>query len=81
MWGGREAREGGEVCVRIAGNNYPPTEKKKISSKIKVEAIPLQVYEIVKVLVTQPCPTLCDPMDCSPSGSSVHGILQARILE
>ena len=25
--------------------------------------------------------TLCDPMDCSPSGSSVHGILQARILE
>ena len=26
------------------------------------------------------CPTLCDPMDCSPPGSSVHGILQARIL-
>ena len=50
MWGGREAREGGEVCVRIAGNNYPPTEeKKKIPSKIKVEAIPLQVYEIVSV--------------------------------
>ena len=29
----------------------------------------------------QLCPTLCDPTDCSPSGSSVHGILQARILE
>ena len=27
------------------------------------------------------CPTLCDPMDCSPQGSSVHGVLQARILE
>ena len=27
----------------------------------------------VKVLVTQSCPTLCDPMDCSPPGSSVHG--------
>ena len=27
------------------------------------------------------CPTLCDPMDCSPLGSSIHGILQARILE
>ena len=27
------------------------------------------------------CPTLCDPMDCSTSGFSVHGILQARILE
>ena len=32
------------------------------------------------VLVTQSCPTLCDPMDCSPSDSA-HGILQARILE
>ena len=29
----------------------------------------------------QLCPTLCDPMDCSPPGSSVHGILQARVLE
>ena len=33
------------------------------------------------VLVAQSCQTLCDPMDDSPSGSSVHGILQARILE
>ena len=31
--------------------------------------------------VAQLGPTLCDPMDCSPPGSSVHGILQARILE
>ena len=31
--------------------------------------------------VTQLCPTLCDPMDCSPSGSSIHGIFQARVLE
>ena len=35
----------------------------------------------VEVLVTQLCPTLCDLMDCSPPGSSVRGILQARILE
>ena len=35
----------------------------------------------VKVLVIQSCPTLYDPMDCSLPGSSVHGILQARILE
>ena len=27
------------------------------------------------------CPTLCDPMDCRPPGSSVHGILQARLVE
>ena len=30
--------------------------------------------------VTQSCPTLCDPMDCSLPGCSVHGILQARVL-
>ena len=35
----------------------------------------------VKVLVAQLCLTLCDPMDCSPPGSSAHGILQARVLE
>ena len=33
------------------------------------------------VLVTQLCPTLCNPMDCSLPGSSVHGMLQERILE
>ena len=33
------------------------------------------------MLVAESCPALCNPMDCSPSGSSVHGILQARILE
>ena len=31
--------------------------------------------------VTQLCPTLCDSMDCSPPGSSIHGIFQARLLE
>ena len=35
----------------------------------------------VKVLVAQSRQTLCDPLDCSPPGSSVHAILQARILE
>ena len=34
-----------------------------------------------KVLVAHSCPTLCDPMDCSPPASFVHGFLQARILE
>ena len=33
------------------------------------------------LLVVQLCPTVCDPIDCSLPGSSVHGILQARILE
>ena len=38
-------------------------------------------WKKVKVLVTQSCLTLWKPMDCSPPDSSVHGILQARILE
>ena len=38
-------------------------------------------FPCVCVWVTQSCLTLCDPMDCSPPGSSVHGILQARIME
>ena len=33
------------------------------------------------VLVAQLCPTLCDHIDCSLPGSSVHGVFQARILE
>ena len=37
--------------------------------------------EKVKVKVAQSCPTLCDPVDRNLPGSSVHGILQARILE
>ena len=31
--------------------------------------------------VAQSCPTLRNPMDCSPPGSSIHGIFQARVLE
>ena len=36
---------------------------------------------VVVVLVAQSCPTFCSPIDCSLPGSSVHGILQIRILE
>ena len=40
------------------------------------------IYNQMKVLkVAKSCLTLCDPMDCSLPSSSVHGILQARILE
>ena len=41
----------------------------------------LRVVTTLKVLVAQSRPTPCDPTDCSPPGFSVHGILQARILE
>ena len=39
------------------------------------------LFKYMYVLVAQSCPTLCNPMYCSPLGSSVHGILQARTLE
>ena len=48
---------------------------KTIIEKIHVPAM------LMQALVAQLCLTLCSPMDCSPPGSSVHGILQARILE
>ena len=38
-------------------------------------------FPVAACVCAQPCPTLCDPMGCSLPGSSVHGILQARILE
>ena len=44
-----------------------------------VQHLPTIIDE--KVLVAQSCLTRCDPMDYSPPDSSVHGILQARILE
>ena len=45
------------------------------------EAVGRQRRERGACLVSQSCPTLCNPKDCSPPGSSVHGISQARILE
>ena len=54
---------------------------KMITSKALFSHLPSQFSEtLVKVLVTQSCPTLCYPSDYSLPGSSVHGILQARIL-
>ena len=41
----------------------------------------LRIYNRGCVLSLQLCPTLCDPMNCSPPGSSVYGISQARISE
>ena len=41
----------------------------------------MNIYVCVHAKSFQLCPTLYDSMDCSPAASSVHGILQARILE
>ena len=49
--------------------------------KNKVAEINLLDFQDIICVCAQPCLTLCNPMDCCPSGSSVHGISQARILE
>ena len=59
-----------EASVSIIQFQILPFSKKCKKKKLAVHA---------KML--QSCPTLCDFMDCSPSGFSVPGILQARILE
>ena len=41
----------------------------------------LSAYTCIHATSLQSCPTLCDPMDHNPPSSSVHGILQANILE
>ena len=46
-----------------------------------VDSLLLSFSSAVEVLIAQWCPTLCDPVGCSPPGSSAHGILQKRTLE
>ena len=66
-----------------------PTGGFKVSPRVILKLIEAgwnNIYSIIKLLCThakslQSCPTLCKPMDYSPPGSSVHGILQARKLE
>ena len=55
------------------------TERETHSSIPQLTA-KLRIISEDSALVAQLCPTLCDPMDCSPPGSSAHGVLQARIL-
>ena len=52
-----------------------------ISWEIKTIQYIIILYYYKYCVCAQLCPTLCNPMDCSPPGSFVHGILQARILE
>ena len=68
----------------IMAENVPNLARDKptdLSWANVTQDIPQATNAKVKVLVTQSCLTLCDPVDCSPPGSSVRGILQARILE
>ena len=77
------------------GQGYPPSEPPKTESggrerwawRPSAAALPAgsafvsQHCSVRACSVTELCLTLCNPVDCSPLGSSVHGILQARMLE
>ena len=75
----------------IAGKcNYENEKIHKIETDVEIleilkladtDVINAIVCVCVGVLAAQLCPTLCDSMDCSSPGSSVHGLLQSRILE
>ena len=56
-------------------------KKPKKAGEVEVKRVQNFNTAMVKVLVTWLCLTLCKPMNCSPPGSSVHGILQAGTLE
>ena len=48
---------------------------------LEERAVPPHLLGLLRACLVPSIVSLCDPMDCSPPGSSVHGILQARILE
>jgi len=80
--------------VSLGGSLLPSNPPPRIEASLDTAIFSVEIKDIwlsitgvcmcmciLKVLVAQSCPTLCNPMDCSLPGSSVHGILQARILE
>ena len=63
------------------GSERPPSRREGDLRLNKAEMGSKRVQEDSNCEVAQSCLTLCDPMDCSPPGFSIHGIFQARILE
>ena len=56
-------------------------KKKEDNGEISKHLETKHTNKYSKAKAVQSCPTLCNPMDCSPPGSSVYGVSQARILE
>ena len=82
----------GCVCSYRIGSQYPERERFLLSHKRRQDSCPQEEKSSIQGQgsellcnkeseVSQLCPTLCNPVDCSLPGSSVHGIVQARILE
>ena len=72
-------------CHTIHTTHFSPKSRQISPETLRWEATVnthlLLIFMKVKALVAQSYPTLCNPMEYSPPGSSVHGISQARILE
>ena len=63
---------------RTRQDNWTELNAKSMSNWLSLFLLVLSLYCCVLCLVTQSCPTLCSPMDCSPPGSSVHGDFPGR---
>ena len=71
-----------DTTQQLNNNMTHPKTIKKLKNKFQKEVTYLPaIKRFVHAQSLQLCPTVCNPMDCNPQGSSVHGILQARILE
>ena len=74
--------QGGLACCDSWGCKESDTTK-RLNWTERIQCMYTYMYKYTQCVswITQSCLTLYDPKDCSPPGSSVHGILQARILE
>ena len=76
--------EEAQAEIKIAGrniNNFRYAGDTTLMAESDEELKSLLMKVKSESEVAQSCPTLQDPMDCSPPGSSIHGIFQARVLE
>ena len=71
-----------DVCMSLCCSNPTASQSEgALSETLHEGVLPSEEAPEGVYVVTQSCPTLCDLMECGPPGSSVHRILQARILE
>ena len=68
-------------CSHIMGSHSCKFPGRKVSLYFSFKTFPKRLSNHCMLSRFSSCPTLCNPMNCIPPGSSVHGILQARILE
>ena len=79
VWEWKKKRKNWILGSYLIGNKGEYSEKQHLEESVGL-GYPLW-YCCMRAKSLQSCPTLGDPMDCSPPGFSVHGILQARVLE